>query len=216
MSFYSTSGRITADVPDKSDSREWFAVYTRSCQEKRVTQHLFARDIEFFLPVYRKVSRWKNGQRVAIDTPLFPGYVFVHFERNKKVRVLELPGVHSIVGFGYEPIPLPRNEIEALRQGIPLLNAEPHPYLDVGDKVKVRRGPLEGMTGFVLRRKNGCRLVISLELIMKSVSVEVSGQDLDSIEQRCQFEISPHGPHRRTENPAAFPGSFQTAGSEAL
>lgn len=164
------------------DSREWFALYTWSCQEKRVAQHLSARNIDFFLPLYRRVSRWKNGLRVPIDSPLFPGYVFVKIERREKVRVLELPGAHSIVGTGREPAPLPSEEIEALRQGIHLLNAEPHPYLSVGDRARVRRGPLEGMTGIVVRKKNRCRIVLSLELIMRSVSVEVDDQDIETLE----------------------------------
>lgn len=161
-----------------SDPREWFALYTCSCQEKRAAQHLSARNIDFFLPLYRRLSRWKNGLQMPIDSPLFPGYVFVKIERKQKVRVLELPGAHSIVSTGREPSPLPGHEIEALRQGIRLLNAEPHPYLNVGDKAIVRKGPLEGMTGVVVRKKNGCRLVLSLDLIMKSFSVEVGENDL--------------------------------------
>ncbi len=160
---------------------EWFALYTCSCQEKRVGEHLSVRNIEFFLPLYRKVSLWRNGLRVQTERPLFPGYVFVKIERREKVRVLELPGAHSIVSTGHEPIPLPTEEIEALRQGAHFLNAEPHPYLDVGNRARVRRGPLEGMTGFVVRKKNGCRIVLSLELIMRSVSVEVNEHDIEAL-----------------------------------
>jgi transcription antitermination factor NusG len=162
--------------------QEWFALYTWSCQEKKVGEHLAARNIEYFLPLYRKVSRWKNGLRVPIDRPLFPGYVFVKIDRKERVRVLELPGAHSIVGAGREPIALPTEEIDALQRGIDLFNAEPHPYLNVGDRAVVRTGPLAGMTGIVLRKKNAFRLVLNLELIMKSVSVEIAEQDLEGIE----------------------------------
>jgi transcription antitermination factor NusG len=157
----------------------WFAAYTFSCQERRVAQHLSSRDIEFFLPVYRTVSRWKNGLRVPIERPLFPSYVFVKIGRYDRVRVLELPGVHSIVGAGREPTPLPNEEIEALRRGLHSLDAEPHPLLKSGEKVFIRKGPLGGLTGIVDRQKNSNRVILTLDLIMKSISVEVDEQDLE-------------------------------------
>jgi transcription antitermination factor NusG len=161
-------------------SREWFAVYTWSCQEKRVARHLSANDVEFFLPLYRRISRWKNGLRVPIESPLFPGYIFVKIERKERFRVLELPGTHSIVGTPREPTPLPGGEIEMLRDRIHLLGVEPHSYMNVGDRVNVRSGPLNGMSGIVVRRRNGCRLVVSLDLIMKSVAVEVDEGHLET------------------------------------
>ena len=160
---------------------KWFAAYTHSCQEKRVAQHFSNRDIEFFLPVHRTISRWKNGLRVPIDRPLFPGYVFVKTERQDKVRVLEVPGVHSIVGAAREPVPLPNEEIEALRRGVRMMNAEPHPFLKIGEKVAIRFGPFEGMAGIVLRQKNSVRVVLSIDLIMKSISVEVNEHDIECV-----------------------------------
>jgi transcription antitermination factor NusG len=160
---------------------EWFAAYTRSCQEKRVVEHFSTRDIEYFLPVHRKISHWKNGLRVPIERPLFPGYVFVKAERKNKVRILEVPGVHSIVGAGREPISLPYDEIEALRRGMHLLNAEPHPFPKAGEKVLIQKGPLEGMTGIVVRQKNSVRVILSIDLIMKSISVEIDGHDLEAV-----------------------------------
>jgi transcription antitermination factor NusG len=162
---------------------EWFALHTSSCQEKNLARHLSARNIEFFLPVYTRVSRWKNGLRVSIERPIFPGYVFVNIHKREKIRVLELPGAHSLVSAGHEPIALPAREIEVLREATRLLRAEPHPYLNVGDRVRLRTGPLEGMTGIIVRKKAGSRLVISLELIMRSVSVEVDEQNLETLDQ---------------------------------
>jgi transcription antitermination factor NusG len=175
-------------IPDKSSSctaKQWFAAYTLSCQEKRVAKHLSTRRIEFFLPVHRKINLWKNGLRMVIERPLFPGYVFVKMHCKERVRVLELPGVHSIVGAGRQPIALPFGEIEALRSGMDLLNVEPHPFLKSGEIVHICRGPLEGMTGIVARQKNSTRVILTLNLIMKSISVEVDGQDL---------EVVGHGP----------------------
>jgi len=169
------------DRPPAGALAHWFAAYTFSCQEKRVAQHLSMRRMEFFLPVYRKISHWRNGLRMPIERPLFPGYVFVKMAPDKKVRVLELPGVHSLVGVGRQPVPLPYEEIEALRRGIHLLNAEPHPPLNAGEKVIIRKGPLEGNTGIVVRRKNSTRVVLTLDVIMKSISVEVDGRDLEVV-----------------------------------
>jgi transcription antitermination factor NusG len=161
----------------------WYAAYTHSCQEKRVAQHFSTRNIEFFLPVHRTISHWKNGLRVPIERPLFAGYVFVKTNREDKVRILEVPGVHSIVGAGREPIPLPYEEIEALRRGVNSLKVEPHPFLKAGERVLIRKGPLEGMTGIVIRQKNGVRVVLSIDLIMKSISVEVDTNDLEVVAQ---------------------------------
>jgi len=167
---------------------QWFAVYTRSCQEKRVGQHLSIRDVEYFLPVKRSLRRWNNGCAPTIEQPLFPGYLFVKIQRTERVRVLELPGVHSIVGTGKEPIPLPSEEIEALRRAIPVMNVEACAYLNVGEQATIKQGPLQGMTGIIVRKKNGLRFVLSLDLIMKSVSVEVDAQDLEVTE----YSLSRH------------------------
>jgi transcription antitermination factor NusG len=168
--------KASGDIMD-----HWFAAYTCSRQEKRVAQHLSTRRIEYFLPVHRKISLWKNGLRMLIERPLFPSYVFVKIDCNDRVRVLELPGVHSIVGAGRQPIPLPFEEIEALRQSMHLVNAQPHPLLKSGETVLIRKGPLEGMTGIMVRQKNSTRVILTLDLIMKSISVEVNGQDVEVV-----------------------------------
>jgi len=184
-SFIANSSGLVTAMSSGNASPLWFAAYTHSCQEKRVAQHLSTRDIEFFLPVHRTISHWKNGLRVPIERPLFAGYIFVKMCRESKTRVLEVPGVHSIVGAGREPIPLPYDEMEALRRGVGLLNVEPHPFVKAGEKVLVRRGPLEGMTGIVLRQKNNVRVILSIDLIMKSISVEVATQDLETVAEDC-------------------------------
>jgi len=158
----------------------WFAVYTLSCREKQVSRHMEIHAIEHFLPVTKSRRRWKNGCSVVIDEPLFPGYLFVRIDRTERNQVLAVPGVHSIVGTGKDPVPLPQFEIEALRRTIDFLKIEPHPYLSVGERATILRGPLAGMTGIVTRKKNGLRFVLSLDLIMKSVAVEVDAADLEA------------------------------------
>jgi transcription termination/antitermination protein NusG len=162
-------------------AREWFAVYTVSCHEKRVAQHCSAREIEHYLPLRRRLTRWRNGCTVLIERPLFPGYLFVKIEKLHRVRILELPGVQSLIGRGREPVALPGSEIEILRRGLDQLNADPCPYLNIGEKARVKRGPLQGMTGIVVRRKNDVRFVLSIDLIMKSVSLEIDALDLEPL-----------------------------------
>jgi transcription antitermination factor NusG len=177
------------------EPRQWFAAYTSSCQEKRVAEHCHVRDIESFLPVYRTTRRWKNGCTVNLERPLFPGYVFVRVSPTHRVRVLELPGVVSLVGAARQPTPLPDADIETLKNGIHLTNAEPHRYLAVGERVRIRSGPLEGMKGILTRKKNSLRVVLTVDLIMKSISVEVDEQNVEAVgHESVGWQRSPYRP----------------------
>ena len=156
----------------------WYAGYTASRHEKRVAEHFAQRGVEHFLPLYETIHRWNNG-RHRVQLPLFPGYVFVHIALRDRMRVIEVPGFVRLVGFNSLPCPLPEVDInrvkEALNKGVV---AEPYPYLTVGTRVGVRNGPLQGMTGILLRRQNKCRVVISVDLIMRSMAVEVEAADV--------------------------------------
>jgi len=159
---------------------KWFAAYTTPRHEKRVGQHLEMRQIEHFLPLYRTHRKWSDGSRVTLDLPLFPGYIFVCIQRNERVRVLEVPGVLSVVGgTGGEPASLPEGEIDALRSGISLRNAQPHPLLKVGQRARIRSGAFAGMEGIVQRMKYSYRVVLTLDSIMQSFAVEVDDDELE-------------------------------------
>ncbi len=169
-------------IPDHSNATpltQWFAAHTASCHEKRVAQHLSTRNIDFLLPVHRKVNYWKNGLRVPIESPLFPGYVFVKMEYKDRVRVLELPGVRSIVGAGRQPNSAAVRRHRKAAPGMCMANAEPHPFLKSGERAIIRGGPFEGMRGIVVRQRNHTRVVLTLDLIMKSISVEIHSQNLE-------------------------------------
>ena len=164
--------------PANSAATCWYATYTHARHEKKVAQQLAERGIEHFLPVYRSVRRWKD-RRKELDLVLFPGYVFVRLSLAQRLRVLQLPGVVRFVSFNGQPAALPGNDIEALRNGlIQGVRAEHHPYLTVGRRVKVVYGPLSGAQGILLRSKNNCRVVISIDAIMRSVSVEIDEGDV--------------------------------------
>jgi transcription antitermination factor NusG len=169
----------SGSTPPLDASERWYAAYTTPRHEKMVARHLQTRHIESFLPLYDSVRRWKNGCRVPVAEPLFPSYIFVHIARRESVKVLQVPGVISIVSAGREPSALPASEIESLRSSIPKRKFEPHPYLAAGEKVRIRSGSLEGLVGVLVRRKNDLRVVLTLDLIRQSVAVEI---DIDEIE----------------------------------
>ena len=174
----SPSGALVSSV---MESPKWFAVYTTPRHEKAVARHFEFRRIESFLPLYMEMHRWKNGCRVNVEQPLFPGYIFARIGRRDSTQVLSVPGVLLIVGSGREPLALPDFEIEALRSGLHLRKFEPHPYLAVGEKARIKSGSLAGMVGVLARKKNSLRVVLTLELIMRSVAVEVDADELERV-----------------------------------
>jgi transcription antitermination factor NusG len=168
--------------PENPSTPRWFAIYTSPRHEKRVCQYLTHREIEHYLPLYQVRRKWRNGSTVTVDLPVFPGYVFVRIDRSERVRVLEAPGVLSFVGgTGGKPASLPEAEIDALRSGLSLRHAEPHPLLTVGQRARIRSGALAGMEGVVVRKKNSLRVVLTMDMIMQSVSVEVDGSELEIV-----------------------------------
>jgi transcription antitermination factor NusG len=163
------------------EGQAWFAVFTSSHHEKKVSQYLMQQQIENFLPLYSEIRHWTNRRKVELQLPLFPNYVFVRINRKQRSRVLGAPGVLSLVGCGYQPMPLPDSEIESLRSALRLRRFEPHPYLIVGDRVRLKTGVLDGMEGILLRRKSNLRVVLSVALIKQSVAVEVDAGDIEPV-----------------------------------
>jgi transcription antitermination factor NusG len=170
-----------ADVTDSTAPQSWFAVFTRSHHEKKVWEYFRQQQIDSFLPLYSQIRHWTNRRRVRLQLPLFPNYLFVRIERRHRGRVLGVQGVLSIVGRGCEPTALSDFEIESLRSGLHLREFEPHPFLVVGTRVRIKVGPLEGMEGVLLRTKNSLRVVLTVALINQSLSVEVDAEDVEPV-----------------------------------
>jgi transcription antitermination factor NusG len=168
----------------------WFAVYTNSHHEKSVARQLAQRDLETFLPLYETLRRWRNRCQVKVERPLFANYVFVHIDPRQRVRVLEVPGVIALVGFGRNLAPLPDLEIEALRSGLDRTRIEPHPYVAIGERVRIRTGVMIGLEGVLVRNGNNSRVVLTLEAIKMSVAVEIDSFNLEpagkSLRRRVQ------------------------------
>jgi transcription antitermination factor NusG len=180
LTFNSIDSEARSNVAVETDPL-WYAAYTSANHEKRVAEQLGVRSVEHFVPLYESVRQWKD-RRMKLQLPLFPGYVFVRLALRDRLRVLQVPGVARLVGFNGLPCALPDSEIEALKAGLATgTRAEPHPYLTVGRRVRVKTGPLEGLQGFVVRKKNRLRLIISLDLIRRAAAVEVEAADLERV-----------------------------------
>lgn len=177
------SSRTTSRGSSLDLARHWFAVYTTCRHEKRVARNLEQRQIEHFLPTYRAQHTWRDGTKATLDLPLFPGYVFVRIDLHDRIGVLEVPGVVSMIGSARQPAPLPELEVEALRDGLDPTKAEPYPLLTVGQRVRIKRGALAGVEGIVVRKKGGLQVVLTLSLLMQSIAIEVSGDDVETADR---------------------------------
>jgi transcription antitermination factor NusG len=138
-----------------------------------IASNLLNKGYEGFLPLYRQKSRWSDRIK-EIQLPLFPGYLFCRFDVNKRLPILITPGVIQVVGIGKTPHPVDESEISAL-QSIVLsgLQTEPRSYLNIGQRVRVELGPLSGVEGILTAMKGYSRLVVSVSLLQRSVSVEI-------------------------------------------
>ena len=170
-----------AEVMAATAEAQWYVLYTMAHHEKRVAQQLQQRELECFLPLYRSARRWTDRTK-HLELPLFPGYLFVHMDLGERIRILRVPGVAHMVCFHGQPAPVPKVEIEALRG---MLNGnvcvEPYPYLKVGRRVRVHSGPLAGVEGILAGKKGRLRVVLSIDLIMRSVAVEVGADEIEPV-----------------------------------
>jgi transcription antitermination factor NusG len=146
-----------------------------------VAQQLSAKTVRFLLPTYLRTVRWSDRLQRGL-APLFPGYIFVHASHAERVCVLQTSGVVNIVSVGGRPCPLSAAEIEMVRRcGDKAHELEPHPYLRIGQRVRVTHGPFTGWEGILVQKKNSTRLVVSVEQIMRSVSVDLAGADVEAV-----------------------------------
>ena len=158
----------------------WYAVYTRARHEKKVALQLQQHSIEFFLPLYKQSKRWNNGLRVQIESPLFPGYLFTRIPVARRLEVLKMSGVVSFIcaGNGY-PVALPVSDIDHLRIALDKFKTEPHPFLRIGQSVRIITGPLTGLEGILIAERNQSKVVLSIDLIKRSVAIEVDCADIE-------------------------------------
>ena len=153
----------------------WYALRVRSRYEHTVATHLQGRGYESLLPLYKCRHRWSDRFK-EIELPLFPGYVFCHFNPLNRLPILSIPGVVHVVGVGRAAVPIDENEIATLQAAVKSgLPSQPWPFLQVGHKVRIEYGPLCGLEGILLDFRGRQRLVISVTLLQRSVAVQVDG-----------------------------------------
>ncbi|HEX4227157.1 MAG TPA: UpxY family transcription antiterminator [Bryobacteraceae bacterium] len=159
----------------------WFAIRTRSNFEKTTSAVLGSKGYEQYLPLYSVKRRWSD-RVVETHLPLFPGYVFCRFDPKARVPILSAPGVVAIIGFGTEPAPIPDQEIEAIQTVLNSgLAAEPCPFLREGQRVRIKHGSMAGVEGILTKKKNDLRMVVSVTMLQRSVSVEIDNASIATI-----------------------------------
>ena len=151
----------------------WFAILARTGREKNATILLENAGYECYLPAMKFMRKWSDRLK-EIELPLFPGYLFCRMNRQNRLPVLMTPGVIQIVGVGKTPIPVDEQEVAAIqRVGKSGISIMPWPYLQVGHVARIEDGPLRGMTGIVIKIKSGLKLVLSVNLLQRSIAVEI-------------------------------------------
>lgn len=167
----------------------WYALRTRSRAEKMVHEQVIQRGIESFLPLMARVSQWKDRQK-RIAWPLFPGYCFARFSGHQRLSVLQSPGVVEVIGSALgRPEPIPDSEIIAIRKVISSGQPyDPHPHLEQGMMVEVIRGPLIGIQGKLLKKTEGCRLIITINLIGQGAVVHINANDIAPVSSSLLLE----------------------------
>jgi transcription antitermination factor NusG len=167
--------------PGSDFDSAWYAIHTRHQHEKNVARGLEGKGFEVFLPLYTAIHRWKDRDK-QLSLPLFPCYVFLRSPLERWQPVLTTPGVHSVLGFGGKRSMISASEIEGIRRmvGSPL-KAEPHPFLKCGDRVRLRAGPLQGLEGILVRKRNVWKFLLSVEMLQRSVAVEIDASLVERV-----------------------------------
>lgn len=170
----------------------WYAAYTRHQHERQAARLIEGKQITAFLPSYPVQRQWAD-RRMVIEKPLFPCYVFVRTEERGILPVLQTPGVIHVVSSAGTPVPVPDEEIDAIQRAVMgRLRLEPCPFINVGDRARITHGALEGIEGILIRKKTGYRVVLSIEMLNKSVAVEIPACDIERVySSRVQIRAVP-------------------------
>ena len=169
----------------------WHALYTRHKHEKAIALALSIKGFKVFLPLYSATHRWKDRNKPLL-LPLFPCYVFLRGGLERQLCIMTTPGIHMLIMSGSRPAAIPDEEICAVRQLVEKAKwVEPHPFLGSGDRVRVRSGPLMGVEGVLVRKKNLFRLVVSVEILGKSAATEVDASAVQRVGVRSLRETQP-------------------------
>lgn len=176
-----SSTSLDRPTPDFFVCGDWHALYTRHQHEKSIALHLEQMGIPIFLPLYREMRRWSD-RRKEVVLPLLPCYVFFSGGLDRKLQILNTPGVCSMVATGGKIAVIPTVELHAIQRAMNgNLCVEPHPFVQSGDRIRVRSGPLAGLDGIVARVKDSMRIILSIQTLSRSISVEVDEADIEPV-----------------------------------
>lgn len=168
--------------PHEDTSGQWHALYTRSRHEKRVAEQLAEKGVEHLLPLYDVLSQWKDRKKL-VRKPLFPGYLFVYIlDETDLAAARHARGVVHVVSNGAGPVSIPDQQVESIRRMVEAsVDVDPWPALKRGQRVRVRAGPLQGVEGYVSRRKGVHRIVVTVDLLGQGVAAEINPEYLEPI-----------------------------------
>jgi transcription antitermination factor NusG len=159
----------------------WYAIYTRHQHEKMVAQILTSKGFNTFLPLYATTHKWKDRTK-TLSLPLFPCYVFLKGDIDRRLQIVTTPGISGLVSSGGQPAAIPNAEIEAIQRVIESgTQVEAHPFLKCGNRVRVKCGPLAGIEGILVRKKSVSRLVLTVEILGTAAAIEVSAFQVEAV-----------------------------------
>ena len=168
----------------------WYALHVKPRFEKLVTTQLDQKGYDTLLPIYASRRKWSDRIK-TLSLPLFPGYIFCRFNINARLPIVATPGVMRILGIGRIPTPVNESEIVSIQHVMESgAQAQPHPYVTAGQMVEIESGPLQGLTGIIVRLKGSERLVVSVSLLMRSVAVEIDQNSVRPLREVLPFPSS--------------------------
>jgi transcription antitermination factor NusG len=190
-------------MPLGSENQMWYALQVRTRWENSTALLLSGKGYETFLPTF-KTTKKASGSTRGVASPLFPGYVFCQFDAYKRLPILVTPGVLSVVGRGRVPLPVDDHEMAAIRNIVSSgLRAEPWPYLEVGQKVRIESDALQGLEGILVQLKGNQRVVVSVSLLRRSVALEIDSCSVRPVRTVQANELKMHTAHARLQGVVA-------------
>jgi transcription antitermination factor NusG len=171
----------TTSTESQSLVSPWYAIYTRHQHEKMVAQILTSKGFNTFLPLYATIHDWKDRKK-ALLLPLFPCYVFLKGDIERRLQIITTPGIYGLVSSAGQPAAIPDAEIDAIRRVVESgVRVEAHPYLECGQRVRIKCGSLAGIEGILVRKKNISRLVLSVEILGTAAAIEVAAFQVEAV-----------------------------------
>jgi transcription antitermination factor NusG len=170
-------------IESTAEEAGWYAIQTRCRFEQKAATQLQNKGIETFLPLVKQIHSWSDRRQI-VQVPLFPGYGFVRLSDSPacRLRVLQTVGVTGFVMFNGVPVPVPERQLEDVR--LFLVNeiaCKAHPFLNVGQRVRIRGGCLDGLEGILISENKDHSLVVSIEAIQRSLILRIDGYDVEPI-----------------------------------